>query len=216
MTVINLVLKPTLDTLIIVGFASLFSVLLGFPLGIILTLTDKNGLSANKLVYSILDGFINVVRSFPFLILMILLFPLSRLLIGTTIGTTATIVPLSVAAAPFVGRIIEGALKEVDHGLIESAISCGSNHRQIVFKVLIPEAMPSIVHGITLTIINIVGYSAMAGVIGGGGLGDLAIRYGFYRFQTDVMIIAVLVIIGLVQIIQFFGNYIVKQINFRR
>lgn len=160
-----------------------------------------------------LSGIINVLRSFPFIILMILLFPLSRLIVGSTIGTKATIVPLSIAAAPFVARIIESALKEVDRGVVEASLSMGATIPQIVFKVLIPESMPSLVMGITLTIINLIGYSAMAGAIGGGGLGDLAIRYGLYRFQTDIMIVSVTIIIVLVQGIQLIGNKIAVSIN---
>ena len=144
---------------------------------------------------------------------MILVFPISKLIVGKTIGTTATIVPLSIAAAPFVARIIESSLKEVDKGVIESSLSMGATVPQIIFKVLIPEAMPSLILGITITIINLIGYSAMAGAIGGGGLGDLAIRYGLYRFQTDIMIVSVIVIIILVQGIQYFGNKLSASIN---
>jgi D-methionine transport system permease protein len=144
---------------------------------------------------------------------MILLFPLSKLIIGKTIGTTATIVPLSIAAAPFVARVMESSLKEVDRGVIEFSLSMGATVPQIIYKVLIPEALPSIILGVTLTIINLIGYSAMAGTIGGGGLGDLAIRYGLYRFQTDIMIVSVIIIIILVQSIQFIGNTLAAKIN---
>jgi D-methionine transport system permease protein len=144
---------------------------------------------------------------------MIVIFPLSTLIVGKSIGTTATIVPLSVAAAPFVARIIETSIKEVDKGVIELSLSMGATIPQIIIKVLIPEAMPSIVLGITLTIINIIGYSAMAGAIGGGGLGDLAIRYGYYRFDTEVLIVSVIVIIIMVQSIQYFGNTLSAKIN---
>ncbi|MBG0765880.1 MAG: ABC transporter permease subunit, partial [Tissierellales bacterium] len=161
----------------------------------------------------ILNSIINILRSFPFLILMIVIFPLSTLIVGKSIGTTATIVPLSVAAAPFVARIIETSIKEVDKGVIELSLSMGATIPQIITKVLIPEAMPSIVLGITLTIINIIGYSAMAGAIGGGGLGDLAIRYGYYRFDTEVLIVSVIVIIIMVQSIQYFGNTLSAKIN---
>ncbi len=155
----------------------------------------------------ILNSIINVLRSFPFIILMIVIFPISNFIVGTSIGTTATIVPLSIAAAPFVARIIEGSIKEVDRGVIELSLSMGgATVPQIIFKVLIPEAMPSLILGITITIINLIGYSAMAGAIGGGGLGNLAIRYGLYRFQTDIMIASVIVIIILVQGVQYLGN----------
>ena len=149
-----------------------------------------------------------MLRSFPFIILMILLFPLSRVLIGTSIGTSAAILPLSIAAAPFVARIIETALKEVDTGVVQAARSMGSTNMQIISKVLLPEALPSLVSGITLTIINLIGYSAMAGAIGGGGLGDLAIRYGYQRFRTDIMIASVIIILLFVEIIQFTGSKI--------
>jgi len=182
-------------------------------MGVLLVITEKGGIWEKPTLYRILDGTINVLRSFPFLILMVLLFPLSRLIVGKTIGTTATIVPLSIAAAPFVARVIESSLKEVDKGVIEFGQSIGATVPQIIFKILIPEAMPSLIMGITLTIVNIIGYSAMAGAIGGGGLGDLAIRYGLYRFQTDIMVVAVVVIILLVQGVQFLGNKLASKIN---
>ncbi len=171
------------------------------------------GILENEYVYRVLDGVVNVLRSFPFIILMIVLFPLSRLVVGTTIGTTASIVPLAIAAAPFVARVVESALKEVDHGLVEAAVSMGSSPKEIIFKVLVPEALPSLVLGQTLTVINIIGYSAMAGAIGGGGLGDLAVRYGFHRFQTDVLIAAVIVIIVMVQMIQGAGNALARRVS---
>ncbi|MDD4586709.1 MAG: ABC transporter permease, partial [Aminobacterium colombiense] len=192
---INLLAAPTLETVYMVMFSTLFATLLGFPIGIALVVTEKGGLVENEAIYRILDGIVNVCRSFPFIILMIVLFPFSRLIVGTTIGTTASIVPLSIGAAPFVGRVVESALKEVEKGLIEAAVSMGTNPKDIILKVMIPEALPSLILGETLTVINIIGYSAMAGAIGGGGLGDLAIRYGFHRFQTDVLIAAVIVII---------------------
>ena len=203
---INLLAAPTLETVYMVMFSTLFATLLGFPIGIALVVTEKGGLIENEAIYRILDGIVNVCRSFPFIILMIVLFPFSRLIVGTTIGTTASIVPLSIGAAPFVGRVVESALKEVEKGLIEAAVSMGTNPKDIILKVMIPEALPSLILGETLTVINIIGYSAMAGAIGGGGLGDLAIRYGFHRFQTDVLIAAVIVIIVLVQVIQVIGN----------
>lgn len=203
---INLLAAPTLETIYMVMFSTLFATLLGFPIGIALVVTEKGGLIENEAIYRILDGIVNVCRSFPFIILMIVLFPFSRLIVGTTIGTTASIVPLSIGAAPFVGRVVESALKEVEKGLIEAAVSMGTHPKDIILKVMVPEALPSLILGETLTVINIIGYSAMAGAIGGGGLGDLAIRYGFHRFQTDVLIAAVIVIIVLVQVIQVIGN----------
>ena len=214
-----LILQSTLQTLQMVFFSTLFSILLGLPLGILLCVTrpeEHGGIMPKPVLNSILDKIVNVLRSFPFIILMIILFPLSRLLVGTTIGTTATIVPLSIAAAPFAARVIETSLKEVDTGVVQAARSMGSTNSQIIFKVMIPEAMPSLVSGVTLTIINLVGYSAMAGAIGGGGLGDLAIRYGYQRTRTDVMIVAVVIILVLVELIQFIGNKISAQILSKR
>ena len=157
-----------------------------------------------------------MLRSFPFIILMILLFPFSRLIIGTSIGTAATVVPLSIAAAPFVARVIENALLEIDRGVIQAALAMGSSTMEIIFKVMIPEALPPLVAGITLTIINLIGYSAMAGAIGGGGLGDLAIRYGYQRFRSDIMLAAVIVILVMVELIQFIGTRISTALAKRR
>ena len=207
----SLVWSSTLQTLIMVLFSTIFSLALGFPLGVLLCVTRpelQGGIMPKPLLNTFLDKVVNVLRSFPFIILMVVLFPLSRVIVGTTIGTKATIVPLSIAAAPFVARVIESSLKEVDSGVVQAARSMGSTNSQIIFKVLIPEALPSLVSGVTLTIINIIGYSAMAGAIGGGGLGDLAIRYGYQRSRTDVLIAAVLVILVLVELIQFIGNKI--------
>lgn len=209
----ELVIPSLLQTLYMVFFSTIISILLGFPLGILLVITEKGSIWEKPLLNNVLNSVINLLRSFPFLILMILLFPLSKLIIGRTIGTTATIVPLSISAAPFVARVMESSLKEVDKGIIEFSLSMGATIPEIIIKVLIPEALPSIILGITLTIINLIGYSAMAGSIGGGGLGDLAIRFGLYRFQTDVMIVAVVVIVILVQSIQFIGNTLAAKIN---
>ncbi|MDD5076780.1 MAG: ABC transporter permease, partial [Sphaerochaetaceae bacterium] len=164
----------------------------------------------------VMGRIVNVLRSFPFIILMILLFPLSRIIVGTSIGTVATIVPLSIAAAPFVARIIESALKEVDPGVVQAARAMGSTPMQIILKVLLPEAMPALVSGVTLTIINLIGYSAMAGAIGGGGLGDLAIRYGYQRFRPDVMFFSVVVILILVECIQLIGNTLSARLMAKR
>jgi len=210
---VELLIPSLLETLYMVFFSTIFSLLLGFPLGILLVITEKGGIWEKPLLNQILNGIINILRSLPFIILMILVFPLSRIIVGKTIGTTATIVPLSIAAAPFVARVFESALKEVDKGVIEASLSMGATVPQIVFKVMIPESMPSLVMGVTLTIINLIGYSAMAGAIGGGGLGDLAIRFGLYRFQTDIMLAAVIVIILLVQGIQLLGNKIAHAID---
>ncbi|MBO4409360.1 MAG: ABC transporter permease [Spirochaetales bacterium] len=215
----NLIWQSTLQTLSMVFFSTVFSVILGLPLGILLCITSpmtQGGLKPMPALNVVLGKIVNVLRSFPFIILIIILFPLSRVIMGTAIGTKAAIVPLSIAAAPFVARIVETSLKEVDPGVIQAARVMGSTNSQIVFKVLLPEALPSLVSGLTLTIINLIGYSAMAGAIGGGGLGDLAIRYGFQRFRPDVMAIAVVVILVLVELIQFTGNRISSRMMSRR
>ena len=205
----RLILPATGQTLVMVFFSTLFSLILGFPLGVLLMATsreDQGGITPHRVLNEVMDKIVNVLRSFPFIILMIVLFPLSRLILHTAIGTKATIVPLSIAAAPFVARVVESALKEVDPGVIQAARAMGSTNRQIIVKVLVPEALPSLIDGVTLTIINLIGYSAMAGAIGGGGLGDLAIHYGYQRFRPEVMAVAVIVILVLVQAIQLAGN----------
>ena len=199
---LSLVGTATLQTLIMVFASTFFSVLLGLPVGILLCASDpEGGIRPRPLLFHVLTRIVNVLRSFPFIILMILLFPLSRILAGTSIGTPAAIIPLSIAA-----RVIETALKEVDPGVVQAARAMGSTDFQIIVKVLLPEALPSLTAGITLTIINLIGYSAMAGAIGGGGLGDLAIRYGYQRFRPDVMAVSVIVILILVEIIQAAGT----------
>ncbi len=214
-----LVWQSTLQTLLMVFFSAIFSILIGLPLGVLLHATGKEdqvGVIPHPVLNNVLSRIVNILRSFPFIILMIVLMPLSRLIIGTSIGTTATIIPLSIAAAPFVARVIESALKEVDPGVVQAARAMGSTNWQIIWKVLLPEAKPSLVSGITLTVINLIGYSAMAGAIGGGGLGDLAIRYGYQRFRPGIMAAAVIVIILMVEIIQVIGNKIAARLLARR
>lgn len=194
------------ETLYMVTFATVFSGIFGFAIAIVMILTGVNGLRPNKAVYSTLDLSVNLLRSFPFIILMIAIIPLTRLIAGTSIGSTASIVPLTIAATPFVAKLMEGALLEVDAGVIEAARSFGAGDAQIVFGVMIKEAMPSIVLNWAVVAINLLGYSAMAGAVGGGGLGDLAIKYGYNRFQTDVMVYSVVILIVIVQIIQSIGN----------
>ena len=216
-TILSLVGPSTLQTLAMVFVSTVFSVILGLPLGILLCVTDPaSGIMPKPVLYQVLTRIVNALRSFPFMILMILLFPLSRFIVGSSIGTVATMVPLSIAAAPFVARIIETSLKEVDLGVVQAARAMGSTNFQIIVKVLLPEALPSLVSGITLTIINLIGYSAMAGVIGGGGLGDLAIRYGYQRNQPLVMIPAVIIILILVEVIQLIGSNISNNLLARR
>ncbi len=209
----ELLLPALSETLYMVFFSSIFAIALGGPLGIILVLSEDGSLWEKPLLNKILNGIINILRSFPFLILMIVLYPLSKILIGRSIGTKAAILPLSIASAPFVARLVETSLKEVHRGILEYSLSIGASPLEIVFKILLPEALPSLIDGLTLTIINLIGYSAMAGSIGGGGLGNLAINYGFHRFQTDVMLAAVLLIIGLVQLIQYLGKTLSGAIN---
>lgn len=216
-TILSLVGPSTLQTLAMVFVSTVFSVILGLPLGILLCVTDPaSGIMPKPVLYQVLTRIVNALRSFPFMILMILLFPLSRFIVGSSIGTVATMVPLSIAAAPFVARIIETSLKEVDLGVVQAARAMGATNFQIIVKVLLPEALPSLVSGITLTIINLIGYSAMAGVIGGGGLGDLAIRYGYQRNQPLVMIPAVIIILILVEVIQLVGSKISSNLLARR
>ena len=213
--IIDIVLPAIPETLVMVLASTIIALLIGLPLGIVLTNTRPGGLNESAKVYSILDGIINVLRSFPFVILMIVVFPLSRLIVGKSYGTAAMIIPLSLSAAPFVARLMEGYFIQVDSGIIEAAKSMGSSNKEIIFKVLIPEAMPMLVSGITMTLINVIGYSAMAGVMGGGGLGDVANRYGYQRNEPLILWSAVIVIIILVQIVQFIGNKIAENIDKR-
>jgi len=215
--IIILVRDAAAQTAVMVVFSTLFSLLLGLPLGILLCTSDpQSGIRPRPVLYQILTRIVNALRSFPFIILMIVLFPLSRVIVGTSIGTKATIVPLSIAAAPFVARIIESALKEVDRGVVQAARAMGSTTMQIIFKVLIPEALPSLIDGVTLTVINVIGYSAMAGAVGGGGLGDLAIRYGYQRFRSEIMAIAVIVILLMVELIQMLGTALSHKVAAKR
>jgi D-methionine transport system permease protein len=209
-------LQPSLfETLYMVFFSTLFSVILGLPLGVILVISEKNHIWEHRLLNGVLGYIVNIMRSLPFIILIIAIFPLSRIIVGTAIGSTAAIVPLSIAATPFVARIVESSLKEVAWGIVEASLAMGATTKEIIFRVLIPEALPSLIMGLTLTIINLIGYSAMAGAIGGGGLGDLAIRYGYQRFQTDVLIWTIIVLVIIVQVIQSSGNKISKILDKR-
>lgn len=210
---IELLSSPLLETLYMVFVSVFFTIIFGLPLGIILVVTDQNHILPSPLLHRTLSYMINITRSLPFIILMIFIIPFTRLVVGTTIGTTAAIVPLIIASTPFFARIVETSMKEVDWGVIEASLAMGATPLQIIINVLIPEAMSSLILGVTITIINVLGYSAMAGVVGGGGLGDLAVRYGYHRFQTEVMIATVIVLVVLVQIIQSTGNKIAQVIN---
>ena len=212
--IFNKILLPAInETLYMVFYSALFAIIIGFILAIVLTVTCDSGLKPNKVIYRILDFIINILRSVPFVILMIAIIPLTKFIVGKSIGVKAAIVPLTFAAAPFAARVIESALREVDSGLIEAAKSFGANTMQILFKVMVKEALPSIVKGITLTIVNLIGYSAMAGAIGAGGLGSGAMNYGLYRFQNNIMIYTVILLIIIVQVIETLGNVIYKNLN---
>ncbi len=206
-------LKATVETLHMVSITTVFAVLIGLPIGIILVCTASGGILENKRAYAVISYIVNMMRSIPFLILLIFLMGFTRLLIGTSIGTKATIVPLIIASVPFFARIAETTLLEVDAGVVEAAQSMGASNWQIIVHVLLPESLSSMILNITVTIINIIGYSAMAGVIGGGGLGDLAIRYGYIRNREDVMLYTIIVLIALVQMIQSAGNFIAKRVR---
>ncbi len=202
-----------LETLYMIAVPTILATIIGFILAIILVVTKPNGLKPCNVVYKALGFIVNIFRSFPFIILIVALIPFTRLIVGTSIGEEAAIVPITVGAAPFIARIIESALNEVDYGLIEAAKSFGATKIQIVFKVMIKEAMPSIVSGITLSVISILGYTAMAGAVGAGGLGNVALTYGHQRFDTAVMIYTVITLIIIVQIIQSLGNLAYKKLK---
>lgn len=194
------------------GFIALIG---GIPLGVILFTTRKHGILENKYWNALLGAVVNGVRSIPFIILLVAMIPLTRLIVGTSIGTTAAIVPLCFGAIPFVGRIVENALSEVSSGLIEAGLVMGASPFQIITKILLPEALPSIINGMTVTLITLVGYSAMAGAIGGGGLGDLAIRYGYQRFDVMIMLYTIVILIALVQVLQYSGDWLAKKFTHR-
>lgn len=212
----TMLLEGTRDTLYMTLVSTLFGYVLGLPLGIVLAVTDKGGICENKVIYKILDLISNILRSIPFLILLILVIPLTKLIVGKSYGSSATIVPLVIAAAPFIGRMVESSIKEVDHGVVEAAQSMGAGIWQIIRKVLIPEAKTSLLVGVTIAIGTILGYSAMAGVVGGGGLGDIAIRYGYYRYETGVMIVTIIILVALVQLLQGIGMMISRKFDHRR
>ncbi len=203
------------ETVIMVGASGIIGALVGIPLGVFLRLTDKGGILQNAPLNTIVGGIVNAVRSTPFIILLVAIIPFTRLVTGTSIGTWAAVVPLTLAAAPFVARLVETALREVDGGLVEAAQSMGATTGQIVWKVLLPEAMPGIVAGLTISFVSLTGYSAMAGAVGGGGLGDLGIRYGYQRFLPDVMLAVVLILIVFVQAIQSLGDWVVRRMSHR-
>ena len=203
------------ETLIMVGISGIVGGLIGVPLGVFLRLTDHGGVLQNGPVNKLVGWLVNAVRSTPFIILLVAIIPFTRFITGSSIGTAAAVVPLTIAAAPFVARLVEAALREVDHGLVEAAQAMGATTSQIVWKVLLPEALPGIVAGLTITFVSLTGYSAMAGAIGGGGLGDLGIRYGYQRFLPEIMLAVVLVLIFFVQAVQSLGDWAVRRLSHR-
>ncbi|MDD3205741.1 MAG: ABC transporter permease [Lachnospiraceae bacterium] len=214
-TTINMLIEGIGATLYMTLVSTLMAYVIGLPMGIALVVTAKDGLRPNTIVYKILDVVVNIVRSVPFLILLILIIPLTKVLVGKSYGSTATIVPLTMAAAPFIARLVESSLQEVDKGVIEAAQSMGASLWTIIWKVLLAEARTSLIVGATIAIGTILGYSAMAGTVGGGGLGDIAIRYGYYRYQTDIMIVTVILLVALVQILQVIGMRLSKKLDKR-
>lgn len=208
-----LLIEGTRDTLIMTTVSTVLAYVIGIPLGVLLTVTGPRGLAPHRALCTVLGWIVNIGRSIPFIILLVALIPLTRLIMGTSLGVEGALVPLIVSAAPFVARLVEQSLAEVDGGLIEAAQSFGAGGAQIVFKVLLAESLPSLVRGAAITFINLFGYSAMAGTVGAGGLGDIAIRYGYQRYQNDIMVVSVVLCVVLVQVIQSAGNLIARRID---
>ncbi len=214
--ILSMLWGGTGETLWMVLASTAVGYLFGLPLGVLLTITDSDGISPHPVLYRVLDIIVNITRSIPFLILLILIQPFTKFIVGKSYGTTATIVPLTVAAIPFIARMVEGSLKEVDHGVIEAAQSMGASKLTIIVKVMVAESRISLLVGVTIALGTILGYSAMSGVVGGGGLGDIAIRYGYYRYETGIMIITVVVLVILMQLLQLAGNILTKKLDRRR
>ena len=210
---LELLSAGTWDTLYMTFLSTFFAYLFGLPLGIILVMTEENHILPRRRVNALLGGVVNVMRSVPFIILLIAVIPLTRLIVGTSIGATASVVPLVIGAVPFVARMVETSLKDLDWGVIEAAQSMGASPWQIIVKVMVPETLPALILGVSITTITLIGYSAMAGVVGGGGLGDIAIRYGYHRYQTDLMFLTIILLIVIVQIVQSLGNYLSRRID---
>ena len=214
--VVDMILKGIQETLYMTLLSTLMGYVIGLPMGVLLAVSDKDGLKPNRVLYRILDVIANIVRSIPFLILLILLIPFTRMIVGKSYGSTATVVPLVIAAGPFIARMVESSLKEVDEGVIEAARSMGASNLRIIVKVLLVEARTSLINGATIAVGTILGYSAMAGTIGGGGLGEIAIRYGYHRYQADIMIVTVVLLVILVQIFQMVGTTLANRLDKRR
>jgi D-methionine transport system permease protein len=211
-----LIVQGTFETLYMTLASTLLAYLIGLPMGVLLVTSDSEGIVPMKVLNQVLNIVVNITRSIPFLILLIAVIPLTRLITGTTIGSTATIVPLVIAAAPFIARLVESSIKEVDYGIIEASLSMGSSPMQVVTKVMIPEAKPSLIIGAAIATTTILGYSAMAGIVGGGGLGDIAIRFGYYRYETGMMVITVVLLVLIVQLFQEVGMKIAQKQDRRK
>ena len=214
--VVDMILKGIQETLYMTLLSTLMGYVIGLPMGVLLAVSDKDGIRPNAAVYKVLDVISNLLRSIPFIILLIVLIPFTRFVVGRSYGSTATIVPLTIAAAPYIARMVESSLKEVDAGVIEAARSMGASDFQIVTKVMLVEARTSLIVGATISLGTILGYSAMAGTVGGGGLGDIAIRYGYHRYQADIMIVTVVLLVILVQIFQMVGTTLANRLDKRR
>ena len=211
--VIELLITGTLDTLQMTVISTIMAMIIGIPLGVVLVVTSKGHILENAALNKILGAIVNATRSIPFIILMVAIIPFTRMVVGTSIGTTAACVPLTLAAIPFLARLVETSIKDIQFGVIEAAQSMGASPFQIIRKVLLPEALPTIIDNVTVLIVNLIGYSAMAGAIGGGGLGDIAIRYGYQRFQGDIMLATIIILIIMVQVIQMIGDGLSKAMN---
>ena len=211
--VIKLLITGTLDTLQMTVISTIMAMIIGIPLGVVLVVTSKGHILENAALNKILGAIVNATRSIPFIILMVAIIPFTRMVVGTSIGTTAACVPLTLAAIPFLARLVETSIKDIQFGVIEAAQSMGASPFQIIRKVLLPEALPTIIDNVTVLIVNLIGYSAMAGAIGGGGLGDIAIRYGYQRFQGDIMLATIIILIIMVQVIQMIGDGLSTAMN---
>ena len=213
--IIKLMFQGIQETVFMVSVSTVIAAIIGIPLGINLVTTSKGHILENRVINSVLGTIVNIIRSIPFIILMVAIIPLTRIIAGTSIGTTAACVPLTIVAIPFLSRLVETSIREVDFGLVEAAESMGATPFQIIRKVLIPEALPTIINNITVLIVNLIGASAMAGAIGGGGLGDIAIRYGYQRFRADVMLATIIILIVVVNLIQACGDFASRKKNKR-
>lgn len=211
--VVKLLLTGTLDTLQMTVISTIMAMIIGIPLGVVLVVTSKGHILENIALNKVLGAIVNATRSIPFIILMVAIIPFTRMVVGTSIGTTAACVPLTLAAIPFLARLVETSIKDIQFGVIEAAQSMGASPFQIIRKVLLPEALPTLIDNVTVLIVNLIGYSAMAGAIGGGGLGDIAIRYGYQRFQGDIMLATIIILIIMVQVIQMIGDGLSKAMN---